>query len=476
MKDSLLKVYHHAPYPLKVLAASAWGYYLRWWRYGPETERVVAEALARETWSPEQWQTWQENRLGYVLHRAATRVPYYQEQWAERRRRGDRSSWEYLENWPILDKEPLRQSPKAFVADDCNTAHMLEDHTSGTTGKPLVLWMNRKTVQTWYALFEARWLRWYGLNRHDRWAHVGGQLVTPVASRQPPFWVWNAALNQLYMSSYHLAPDLICHYLEAIKRYRVKYVLGYSSSLYALAQEVLRQPRDDLQLVAAITDAEPLFDYQKKAIAQAFRCQVHQTYGMSEMVVAASECESGLLHLWPEAGYLELMNDDQEVGPEAGELITTGLINPDMPLIRYRAGDRIVQPIRNHDCSCGRTLPLLPAIEGRSDDVLYTKDGRRIGRLDPVFKTDLPILEAQIIQESLDLIKIRIVPAPGFSEEAARPIVARLQERMGPIEVVLEPTREIPREPNGKFRAVICNLPPEEKAKLQRGSREAPHG
>jgi phenylacetate-CoA ligase len=196
---------------------------------------------------------------------------------------------------------------------------------------------------------------------------------------------------------------------------------------------------------------------------------------MSEMVAAASECESGLLHLWPEAGYLELMNDDQGVGPEAGELITTGLINPDMPLIRYRAGDRIVQPIRNHDCSCGRTLPLLPAIEGRSDDVLYTKDGRRIGRLDPVFKTDLPILEAQIIQESLDLIKIRIVPAPGFSEEAARPIVARLQERMGPIEVVLESTQEIPREPNGKFRAVICNLPPDEKAKLQRVSRESPH-
>ena len=121
MNDGLLRLYHVLPYPLKVLAASAQGYYLRWWRYGPETERLVAEAWEREYWSPEQWKTWQENRLGYVLHRAATRVPYYRKQWAERRRRGDRASWEYLENWPILDKEPLRQHPKAFVADDINS-------------------------------------------------------------------------------------------------------------------------------------------------------------------------------------------------------------------------------------------------------------------------------------------------------------------------------------------------------------------
>ncbi|MFZ5447037.1 MAG: phenylacetate--CoA ligase family protein [Thermodesulfobacteriota bacterium] len=468
MKDSLLKVYHHAPYTLKVLAASAWGYYLRWWRYGPETERLVDEAREREYWRPEQWQTWQENRLGYVLHRAATRVPYYREQWAERRRRGDRASWEYLENWPILEKEPLRQNPKAFVADDCNLKNMLEDHTSGTTGKPLVLWMSRNTVQVWYALFEARWLRWYGLNRHDRWAHIGGRLVTPVTSRQPPFWVWNAGLNQLYMSSYHLAPDLISHYVEALKRYRVKYLLGYSSSLYTLAQEVLRRQLDETNISAAITDAEPLFDYQRKAIVQAFRCKVHQTYGMSEMVAAASECESDSLHLWPEAGCLEHINDGHEVGSASGQLISTGLINPDMPLIRYRVGDRTAQTISNHECPCGRNLPVLPAIQGRIDDLLYTKDGRKIGRLDPVFKTDLPILEAQIIQESLDLIKIRIVPALGFSEAATGLIVDRLRERMGQVDVLVEQVSEIPRGAHGKFRAVVCNLSDEEKARLSK--------
>src|SRR5713101_5601782 len=102
MSDTLLKLYHRLPAPIRSVAASLRGLYLRSWRYGPETERLVEEALEREHWSPERWKAWQEERLGYILHRAATQVPYYREQWTTRRRRGDQTSWGYLENWPTL--------------------------------------------------------------------------------------------------------------------------------------------------------------------------------------------------------------------------------------------------------------------------------------------------------------------------------------------------------------------------------------
>ena len=108
-----------------------------------------------------------------------------------------------------LEKEPLRENPLAFVADDCSERRMFREHTSGTTGKALVLLWSHATVRAWYGLFEARFRRWYGVSRHDRWAILGGQLVSPAGRHRPPFWVWNAALNQLYMSSYHLAPDFI---------------------------------------------------------------------------------------------------------------------------------------------------------------------------------------------------------------------------------------------------------------------------
>src|SRR5688572_21060557 len=119
MADWQLQLYHKLPSGLRGLAASYRGWQLRNWRYGPETERLVAEALERDSWSTERWKTYQEERLSYVLRRAVTKVPYYRDQWAARQRNGDRTSWEYLENWPVLEKETLRSDSRAFVADDC---------------------------------------------------------------------------------------------------------------------------------------------------------------------------------------------------------------------------------------------------------------------------------------------------------------------------------------------------------------------
>jgi phenylacetate-CoA ligase len=470
MSDAVLRLYHRLPAPLRSAAATARGQYLRMWRYGPEMERLVAEARQREYWGPERWHSWREERLASLLHRAATQVPYYREEWLARRRRGDRASWEVLENWPLLEKEPLRAHPTAFVADDCDVRRMYPVHTSGTTGKPLELWRRRATVRGLYALSEVRDRGWNGVSRDDRWAMLGGQLVTPVGQRRPPFWIWNGGLNQLYMSSYHLASDLIPYYLDALQRYRVRYLWGYTSSLHALAQEVARLGRRDLRMEVAITNAEPVFEYQREAIASAFQCPVRQTYGMAEMAAAASECPCGSLHLWPEVGWIEVLDGDQPVANGApGDLVCTGLMNTDMPLIRYRVRDRGTLSPAHRRCGCGRTLPMLASLEGRIDDVLYTTDGRRIGRLDPVFKANLPVHEAQIVQEALKQVRVRYVPAADCTPEALCSIVERLQTRMGPVEVIFEPVGEVPRTPNGKFRAVICDLPAAQKEALSRG-------
>jgi phenylacetate-CoA ligase len=418
----------------------------------------MAEALERDHWTQQQWEAWKQERLAFVLHRAATRVPYYREHWAERRRKGDSSSWQYLENWPVLEKEALRRSPRAFVADDCDTKRMFYGHTSGTTGTPIDLWRSRTTIRTIYALSSARTRGWHGVNCEDRWAKLGGQVVTPGHQHQPPFWVWNVALNQLYMSSYHLSPNLIQHYLDALIKHRIDYLFGYTSSVFALAQEMVRLKRNDIKLKVVITEAEPLFQHQRRAIAKAFQCPVRETYGMGEMVTAASECPSGTLHLWPEIGNVEVLSESEPAGEgEFGELICTSLLNSDMPLIRYRVGDR--GRLRTQaSCECGRTLPAIDIVAAGSYDLLVTHDGRRIFGLEDIF-FKMPILQAQIVQERLDLIRARYVPAPEFNANSARAIVKAVQGRLTGVQVVLEPVSEIPRGANGKFRLQICNVP-----------------
>jgi len=460
MNDTLLQLYHHLPAFTRSIVSSLYGYYLRFCRYGPETELLVEKALAREQWSIERWKIWQEEKLSYVLHRAATQVPYYRAQWAERRRKGDRISWEYLENWPILEKEPLQKYPNAFIADNSNVRKMHIENTSGSTGKPLCIWKSRETLRAWYSLAEARWRRWYGVSQNDRWAILGGQLIVPITKRQPPFWVWNAAFKQLYMSSYHLAGNFVKFYVEALKEYDIQYIYAYSSSAFALAKEYLHYSGIGLNISVVITNAEPIKNYQRIAITKAFKCPVRETYGMTEIVAAASECEDKSLHFWPEVGYVEVVDGNNNTKNNIpGDLVCTGLLNLDMPLIRYRVGDRGI--LRNYQkrCSCGRSLPIIEAIEGRNDDVLYTSDGRCIGRLDPIFKGDIAIREAQIIQEELDKLKVRYVPMPDFTSSVNQMLRKRIQDRMGAIEVIFEEVAQIPRSANGKFRAVICKLP-----------------
>lgn len=470
-----LSLFHRLPPCGRDFAASAHGFYLRCRRYGPETDRLVAEAREREHWSPERLQQWQYAQTAELLGKAAELVPYYREHWQRRRAGGDRSSTSLLSNWPLLRKEQVRRTPEAFVMEGAANPHFRIEHTSGTTATPLRLWVSRETDRRWYACMEARWRGWYGLSRRDRWGILGGQLVAPIEQKKPPFWVWNAGLNQLYLSSYHLAPETCAAYVKALRQHRLVYLWGYASALCNLAAMIAQQGLEAPQYKVVISNAEPLFAHQRELISKVFGCAVRDTYGMSEFVGGASECDHGKLHLWPEAGVVEVLADESDEPVPwgtVGRLVCTGLTNQQMPLIRYEVGDRGAIAPPDHRCACGRTLPILLSVEGRSDDVILTADGRRIGRLDPVFKSDMPIREAQVIQESLDHIRLLVVPGEGFSPSTERHLAGALQERVGRVRIEVKLVTAIPRSANGKFRAVISRVKPSELAQRKRSENE----
>jgi phenylacetate-CoA ligase len=456
-----VEIYARLPYFLKTMSASMWGYYLRWWRYDMRTDLLVQEVLDRDSWTIDQWKKWQEEKLAFILYRASTSVPYYRDYWQKRRRSGDCASIEILKNWPVLIKSELRANPKAFLADDKKVWQLYEEHSSGTSGTPITIWSTRETIHTWFAIFEARIRCWNGINRFDRWAILGGQLVTPVNQTTPPYWVWNNGLNQLYLSSYHISPETVRDYITAMERHKIVYLLGYPSALAALARESSALNINPPCLKVVLCNAEPLFPEQKKVIESYFNCPVKNTYGMTEFVSAASECAEGSMHLFPEVGITEVFpvntkSDDEH--DEFGRFVCTGLLNPDMPLIRYEVGDLgVVLP--EMKCSCGKNLSVLKEINGRFDDLLISSDGRRIGRMDSVFKSNIQINEAQIIQESIDQIRIKIVPAKGFDKSDNQKIIKNVQERIGSqTTVIIEHVPFIERTHNGKFKAVISKV------------------
>jgi phenylacetate-CoA ligase len=453
MGSLALHAYRRLPAPLRSAAATVQGARLRWWRYGRGSEALVEAALERDRWSPAQWSDWQAERLAHVLARAAREVPAHRARWQDRT--GDPRE---LADWPVLSKEDLRRDPFAFVAAGTPRRRYL-DRTSGTSGTPLTTVASRRSLEAWFALHEARTRRWHDVSRHDPWALLGGQLVVPAARARPPFWVHNRALHQLYLSGQHVGAGTAAAYADAIGRHQPTHLVAYPSLAAVLGEALLEQDLvlDGPRLVVA--NAEPVTAGQRAVLGQAFGATVRETYGMAEMAGGASECEHGRLHWWSDGGLLEVLDDhDQPVAPgKVGRLVLTGLVADDQVLVRYDVGDR-GRGLSGEVCPCGRSLPVLHPVEGRSQDLLVLPDGRRVFWVNPLFY-DLPVLRAQVRQRSAAQVDVLVVPAPAWDASSEQVLRERAVERLGTsVEVRVEVVDAIAPGPGGKVRPVVSDL------------------
>jgi len=126
-------------------------------------------------------------------------------------------------------------------------------------------------------------------------------------------------------------------------------------------------------------------------------------------------------------------------------------------LIRYRIGDTV--ELSGEKCPCGRAYPTVKAIIGRRDNYLVTPSGALVGRLDHVFKGARHIVEAQLVQEVVDRVEVRIVPDSGFDSSDGEYVRRKLQERVGSrMQVKIRIVDRIPRSKSGKFRAVVSKV------------------
>ena len=463
--SSMMRVYEASPPWIRSCFATARGLQLRYLRYGGDTNDLMLQAVEREIWSPERWQAWRDEVIPKMLHHAATTVPYYREHWSRRRAAGDRSSLEEIRNWPLLSKEEVRQQPRAFLSDNPENRHLHHEQTSGTTGKPMTLWFSRATLHRFYALYDSRVRSWNGVYRNEPWAILGGQPVVPGDSSHPPYWVHNWAMHQLYLSANHISDATARDFCRSLEDARVTHIVSYPSSLTFLASACVRQGLQGPPVKAVIANAEPLFGWQKDTIEQWLGLRPIETYGMGEKLTGASECSGGRLHLWPELGYIEVLDADRSaVGPgQSGDLVCTGLLCSEMPLVRYIVGDRVALGDPSDACVCGRTLPTMDHIEGRSADMIIAPDGRRVFWLNPVFY-GIPVVEAQVIQEDAESLRVLVVPGDGFDESAGAALTERLRQKVGDMRVDIELVKKIPRGANGKFKPVVCLVTPSQGA------------
>jgi phenylacetate-CoA ligase len=213
--------------------------------------------------------------------------------------------------------------------------------------------------------------------------------------------------------------------------------------------------------------SERLYDEQRAAISAVFGAPVANGYGARDAGFIAHECPQGSLHLSAEDIVVETVRPDgtRAAPGEAGEIVVTHLATADFPLLRYRTGD--MGALGQTPCRCGRGLPVLQEVQGRTTDFVVAADGTVMHGLALIYiLRDLPGIDAfKIVQESLARTSVSIVAQPGFDRGRTAEIVQGFRRRLGQgVDVQVHFVPEIAPEKSGKFRYVVSRVAVEQGA------------
>lgn len=455
-------IYNHSPVWMQNLLLSGYGLKLYKARYSSHYRQHLRFLKEAQRYTASELRHLQAQELHRLLSHAQNNVPWYRRLFAALDVQASDINPDNLgQLLPILEKDQVQANAALLTADGLKASELHTLNTSGTTGSPLAIKATKEAIQKNYAFFE-RFLNTAGIASRDRSVTFAGRMLLPPRQEGPPYWRHNLIMNNLLCSSYHISPSTAGDYLRRIAAFDPAFIDTYPSAAYTLAQHLLDQGSSSpvcIRPKAVITSSETLLDHQRTAIEQAFGCPVFDQYGSAEMAACITQCEHGRYHVNPEYGIVEVIREDglPAAPGESGDLICTGFLNDAMPMIRYRIGDSAL--VSSHNCECGRLWPALDSILGRVDDLIVTTSGRRIGRLDPLFKGLSGIQEAQIVQLTREHVVVNLVPTHDYSEETGNTLLDALQRRVGcDMKIELRFLDRIPRSASGKFRAVVSKV------------------
>jgi phenylacetate-CoA ligase len=427
-------LYERLPVPLQNAACTWAGWRRARMRFTPHFHRMLSRWMETGWSSAEVLEEIQQDRLLTLVRRARRFVPHYaamklpEPESDPDPRRGIAT---ILAMFPVLEKATYRDAPESFLALDRSPQRLIRGKTSGTTGTALPLWYTSEALAEEYAVVW-RIRRRQGIELYDPHFSFGGQILVPLQQGRPPFWRHNAWGRQTLFSLYHMRPENLPAYVDALHQRPAVYVQGYPSSLHLLGRALLDagRPLPKGRLKGVFPSSESLLAFQRETI-EAFGAPILDRYGTSEFAVSMTGCGEGRLHVDMEFGIVEVEAEEETEDYVRGPLLVTGFANDATPFIRYRIGD--VGTRSRHPCPCGRPGDVFLDVDGRIEDYVVTPDGRWIGSLDHIFKEQLDVAEAQILQETPDAIEVLVVPRPSFDARAERALEKEIRSRLGEV-------------------------------------------
>ncbi len=428
---------------------------------GHPTFRILKEMEAADRLGKTELEQLQSARLREFLNYCYSHVPYVR----IRMRDAGLSPSQICEpgdlrHLPLMRKADVRQHRESLRSD---VAGKLAPYTTGgSTGEPLIFDLAKRRVASRVACRQ-RVSRWWGVSIGDPEIALWG---APVELTKQD-WIrsvrdWSLATRLL--SAFEMNEATMSRYLNLIEKHSPRQIFGYPSAIYLLCLQARKEGRDlrRLGIQVVFVTGEVFFPHQRDLITQTLLCPVADGYGGRDSGFVAHECPQGGMHVMADAVIVEIVDSDgRPVAPgERGEIVVTDLYSHEAPFLRYATGDIAAFAVR--PCSCGRVLPLLERIEGRSNDSVVAPDGRIINSLSLIY----PVREVEgieqfrILQKRVDCFHVQLVRSRNFPNDGEGRIRAGWTRLLrSPLDVTFEYLPSIPPERLGKFRHIVSELP-----------------
>jgi phenylacetate-CoA ligase len=411
-------------------------------------------------WSPEALARHRVARLRAFLAQIGATVPYYQHIFAQRGFDPRAvSSLADLARLPLLTKPLIREHGGQLKA---TTAGPLKRYnTGGSSGEPLVFYMGKDRISHDVA---AKWraTRWWGVDIGDPEIVVWGSPIE-VGAQDRLRNLRDKVFRTQLLPAFEMSEAKLDEFIAVIRRARPRMLFGYPSALAHIASHSLAHGTrmDHLGIRVAFVTSERLYDDQRELIGRVFGCRVANGYGGRDAGFIAHECPAGSMHLSAEDLIVEIVDEQGRnvLDDSPGEIVVTHMATQDFPFVRYRTGD--IGVLSNAPCACGRGLPQLREVQGRTTDFVVAADGTVMHGLALIYiLRDLPgIKQFKIVQETKLRTSVQLVTDAVFERERLADIVNGFKARLGAaVEVQIDLVQSIPAEKSGKFRYVVSKV------------------
>ncbi len=423
------------------------------------------EQLAQSQWlARPALEELQRTRLAHLVRHAYRHSAFYRQRMDAAGIRPERvQSMADLAELPPLTKDDIRAHLHAgLLADNVQVRDLYPIRTSGSTGNPLLMYVDRPQLEMrWAATLRSQ--EWTGYRFGDRCARLWHQTIgmsrRQVAQERLDAWL----CRRHFEPAWQMRADNLAAVVERLRGHRPVLIDGYAESLDLLARFLAEQPGKFPGLTGLMSSAQTMPGASRARIEAAFGAPVFDKYGAREFSGIAYECaEHQGYHVVAENVIVEIVRDGRPARPgEMGEVWVTDLNNLAMPLLRYRLGD-LARAMDDRPCACGRGLPRIGEVLGRTQSIVVGTEGQLVpgSYFAHLLKEyDYAIERFQVVQERVGELELRIVRGGRFSPAVVEQILAQFHERLGAsLRIAVRFVDELPLGQTGKFQHSVSRL------------------